>query len=104
MARADPPVISFAENHGQVAHATYNRRPVKPPEHDDDPEQMLTEAIAKARKLVAELERQQTELEAAPPDLPPEQFAEGKQAFDNAVAAARRMLQALGDAAALSAD
>ncbi len=65
---------------------------------------MLAEAIVKARKLVAELERQQQELAASPSDLPPQQFAEGKQAFDNAVAAARRMLQALEDAAALSAD
>ena len=65
---------------------------------------MLADAIAKARKLVAELERQQKEIEAAPPDLPPDQFAEGKQAFDNAVASARRMLKALEDAAALPAD
>jgi NifB/MoaA-like Fe-S oxidoreductase len=77
---------------------------VKATDHDDDPEQMLTDTIAKARKLVAELERQQKEIEAAPPDLPPEQFAEGKQAFDNAVAAARRMLKSLEDAAALPAD
>jgi hypothetical protein len=74
------------------------------PAPDDNQEQMLTEAIAKARKLVAELERQQKEIEAAPPDLPPQQFAEGKQAFDNAVASARRMLEALEDAAALPAD
>ena len=65
---------------------------------------MLTDAIAKARKLVAELERQQKELEASPPQLPPDQLAEGKQAFDNAVASARRMLRALEDAAALPAD
>ena len=77
---------------------------MKATDHDDDPEQMLTDTIAKARKLVAELERQQKEIEAAPPDLPPEQFAEGKQAFDNAVAAARRMLKSLEDAAALPAD
>ena len=65
---------------------------------------MLADAIAKARKLVAELERQQAELEASPPKLPPDQLAEGTQAFDNAVASARRMLQALEDAAALPAD
>ena len=71
---------------------------------DDDPKQMLADAIAKSRKLVAELERQQRELEASPPQLPPDQFAEGKQAFDNALAAARRMLKSLEDAAALPAD
>ena len=65
---------------------------------------MLADAIAKARKLAAELERQQKEIEASPPDLPPDQFAEGKQAFDNAVASAQRILKALEDAAALPAD
>ena len=77
-------------------------------EDDADQQQMLADAIAKARKLVAELERQQRELAESPPahhkDLPPEQLAQGKQAFDNAVASARRMLKALEDAAALPAD
>ena len=67
-------------------------------------EQMLADAITKARKLVADLERQQRELAAAPSDLPPQKFAEGREAFDNAVASARRMLKALEDAAALSVD
>ena len=69
-------------------------------------EQMLADAIAKARKLVAELERQQRELATSPsPQLAPDQLAEGKAAFDNAVASARRMLDALEDAAgALPAD
>ena len=75
---------------------------------NDDQEQMLADAIAKARKLVAEMERQQREMAESPPphhqDIPAEQLAEGKQAFDNAVAAARRMLKALEDAAALPAD
>ena len=69
---------------------------------------MLADATAKARKLVAELERQQRELAESTPahhqQLPPEQLAEGKQAFGNAVAAARRMLKALEDAAALPTD
>ena len=75
---------------------------------EEHPDQMLSEAIAKARKLVAELERQQRELAESPPahqqQLSPEQLAEGKQAFDIAVASARRMLQALEAAAALPAD
>lgn len=74
---------------------------------------MLAGAIAKARKLVAELERQQRELEscrpqASPPahhqQLAPEQLAQGKQAFDRAIAAARRMLEALESAATLPAE
>ena len=66
-------------------------------------EQMLADAIAKARKLVDELERQQQELEASErsSQLPPEQLAVGRQAMANAVASARRMLKALEEAAAL---
>jgi hypothetical protein len=75
---------------------------------ETDQAQMLADAIAKARRLVAELERQQRELAESPPahhaNLPPEQLAAGKQAFDNAVAAARRTLAALEGAAALPAD
>ena len=74
----------------------------------NDQARMLADAIAKARKLVSEFERQQRELAASPPphdqQLPPEQLAEGKRAFDNALAAARRMLESLEDAAALPAD
>ena len=63
---------------------------------------MLTEALTKARRLVAELERQQAEIEASPPNLPADQLAQGKFAFDNALASARRMLKALEDAAAIA--
>ncbi|MEA2734422.1 MAG: hypothetical protein QOE14_873 [Humisphaera sp.] len=68
----------------------------------EDAEQMLADAIAKARKLVGDLERQQKELEASPPQQfpSPDQLAQGRQAFANAVAAARRTLKALEDAAA----
>ena len=69
---------------------------------------LLAAALDKARKLVAELERQQRELAESPPpphaDLSPQQLAEGKQAFASAVASARRMLKALEDAAAIPAD
>jgi len=65
---------------------------------------MLTEAMTKARRLVAELERQQAEIEASPPPpkLPADQLAQGKFAFDHALASARRMLKALEDAAAIA--
>src|SRR5436190_7147960 len=41
---------------------------------------MLAEALTKARRLVAEMEKQQAEVEAAPPNLPPQQLAMGKLA------------------------
>ena len=66
---------------------------------------MLADAIAKARKLGAELDRQQRELAESPSlhpaEMSPQQLADGQQAFDNAAAAARRMLKALEDAAAV---
>jgi len=65
---------------------------------------MLPAAIEKARRLVAELERQQAELEATPGDLPPEKRAEGERAFANALASARRALMALEDAAKTAKD
>jgi hypothetical protein len=63
-------------------------------------EAMLADALAKARKLVAEIEKQQAELDAAPPrtDLSPQQLATGKFAMEKALASARRMLKALEDA------
>lgn len=56
---------------------------------------MLTDALAKARRLVDGLEKMKTESQTAPPDLPPEKLAEGKMALDNALASAGRALQAL---------
>jgi hypothetical protein len=61
--------------------------------------EMLTEALARARKLVAGLEREQAEAERAPhEDLTPEQLEAGREALGNAVASARRMLAALEEA------
>jgi hypothetical protein len=69
---------------------------------DLDPEQraMLEEALKKARHLVAELEKQKVEIDAAPPpkDISPEQFAEGRHAMIKAIASARRMLVSLEEA------
>lgn len=79
----------------------YNARPMhRSP--DDDPEHMVTDAIAKARKLVRDLERQQAEVEANPPQIAPEQLAEGRRAFENALSSARRMLKALEEASELT--
>jgi len=65
---------------------------------------MLNDALTKARKLVAEIEKQQAEIDSAgpSPDLTPEQIAQGKFAFEKALASARRMLKALEDAAAIA--
>jgi hypothetical protein len=62
---------------------------------------MLALAMTKAQRLVDELSKQQAELEQSPPDLPPEKLAQGKMAFENALASARRSLKALEEAAAM---
>jgi hypothetical protein len=69
---------------------------------EGNPEALLADALARARKLVAELEKQGAEVEANPPKLSPEKLAQGKQAFEMALAAARRMLKALEEAAELA--
>ena len=71
---------------------------------DDEQRAMLDQATAKAQRLLDELVAQQAELDANPPKIPQADLAAGKQAFDNAVAAARRTLAALEGAAALPAD
>lgn len=60
--------------------------------------QFLLDARQRAKKLVEALRDQQAEIDAKPPDLPPEQLADGRQAMQNAIASAQRMLQALEDA------
>ena len=61
---------------------------------------MLNEALTRARALVAELEKQKKEIDAAPPPkgITPEQLAEGKHAMIKAIASARRMLVSLEEA------
>ena len=61
---------------------------------------MLNEAMTRARALVAELEKQKKEIDAAPAPktISPEQFAEGKHAMIKAIASARRMLVSLEEA------
>jgi len=67
---------------------------VRPGENSDDfiDQAVLADAIVKARKLVAEMEKQQREIDDAPPrtDLSPRQLADGKFAFEKAIASARR--------------
>ncbi len=65
----------------------------------DDQMKMLADALARARGLVAGLEQAREEAERSPhEDLTPEQLAEGREAMENAVASARRMLAALEEA------
>ena len=97
--------------HGLKTRATsYNRKTLVPPSDDnlsvaqgnDDfvDDAMLADAVLKAKKLVGEMEKQQREIDEAPPrtDLSPQQLADGKLAFEKAIASARRMLKALQDA------
>jgi len=60
--------------------------------------EMMREALERARRLLRELETQRDEVQASPPDIPPEQLALGRMAMNNAIASARRMLQALTEA------
>jgi len=70
-----------------------------------DPEtvKMLTEARAKAEHLLSELIKQQAEVEANPPDLPPEKLAQGRYAMQKAIESARRALKSLDEAQKIAA-
>lgn len=61
---------------------------------------LLSEAMLKAQHLVDELRKAKAETDASPPDLPPDQLAQGKHAMEMAVKSAERMLEALHQAAA----
>jgi len=65
---------------------------------DGDQRAMLNQAIDKARRLVDELAAQQAELDANPPKIPKADLIAGRQAMQNAIAAARRTFTALRDA------
>lgn len=61
--------------------------------------QEIDAALEKARRLVAAIESQKAELDASPSSIPPETMARGRQAFEDALASAKRMLAALESAA-----
>lgn len=69
---------------------------------DPEVQQMLAEARVKARKLVDELKARFAEAEANPPKISPENLKLGREAMQNAIKSAQRMLEALNDAAAVS--
>ena len=63
--------------------------PSMDPSHPDTAA-MLKEARAKAEHLLSELLKQQAEVEANPPDLPPEKLAQGRFAMQKAIESAQR--------------
>lgn len=56
---------------------------------------MLADARAKAQLMIERLVEQQAQIEANPPKISPENLAAGRQAMNNAIAAARRTLAAI---------
>jgi hypothetical protein len=76
-----------------------------PPMDPSDPEivQMLKDARAKAERLLAELIKQSAEVEANPPDLPPDRLQQGRHAMQKAIESATRMLKGIDDAQKISA-
>ena len=56
--------------------------------------EMLGDAVAKAQRLVADLERDAADM-AKPSSIPANQLTQGRESIDRALAAARKMLQAL---------
>jgi len=70
-----------------------------------DPEtvKLLTEARAKAEHLLAELLKQQAEVEANPPKIPPEKLEQGRFAMQKAIDSARRALKSLDEAQKIAA-
>jgi hypothetical protein len=59
---------------------------------------LLQQARAKAQALLDRLLEQQADLDRSPPQLPPDQLAQGQQAFDQAVDAAKRTLENINQA------
>jgi hypothetical protein len=63
-----------------------------------DEAKMLRLAREKAQKLLDDLLKKQVDLDANPPKISAENLAQGREAFQNAIASARRAVQALEDA------
>lgn len=73
-------------------------------EPDKSDIELLNQARERARKLLDELVRHQAELETNPPALTPDQLKEGRQAMQNAIASATKMLQSIEAALASAPD
>jgi hypothetical protein len=70
---------------------------------DADQWAMLKLAQDKAHTLLAKLIEQQREIEADPPQLPPEQRAAGQAIFGKAIESARRAVKAIDEAVGTAA-
>jgi len=64
---------------------------------------MLKEARVKAEHLLKGLLDQQAEVEANPPDIPPEKMEQGRHALQKAIDSARRTLKSLDEAQQIAA-
>lgn len=62
---------------------------------DPETQKLLNETRAKAEMLLAELLKQQAEVEAKPPALSAEQMEQGRAAMQKAIESARRVLKSL---------
>ena len=62
----------------------------------------LTEARARAQKLLDELQLRQAELDTAAPNLPVDQLAAGRAAMQKAIESAQRMVENLDKALQLA--
>jgi hypothetical protein len=71
---------------------------------DEDAAVLLAQAREKSTKLLEHLIAEQARMEKNPPKIEPEALAEGRQAMANAIAAARRTLQAIESAIATAPD
>jgi hypothetical protein len=63
-----------------------------------DEADMLRLARERAQKLLDDLLKQQADLDANPPKIAAEKLVEGRAAFGNAIASARRAVRAIQDA------
>lgn len=79
-----PPRSSLPRGRNRLA-SRYNPRRIV-----NDAEELKADAIAKARQLVADLQKQSAEMQTSP-------SAEGKQAVADALAAAQTLLKTLED-------
>ena len=69
---------------------------------DQDPSKLLAAIREKAEKLLNQLEAEQAEIEKNPPKISTEAMAEGRAAMSQAIAAAKRTIEALEMAAGAS--
>ena len=70
----------------------------------EDPAGLLAEAIERSKALLERLIQEQAQIEQNPPKISPEALREGRAAMANAIAAARRTVDALDAASKIEPD